>query len=124
MQIPTGPVALVSRSKLALLQHIGVMLPDGRVAHCTPERGEHVSSIEEFADGKDVMIGRVIAPERQLSTLQRIAAAMATPGRYALITNNCEIFANRCIGERPQSPQLVGTALFVGLALLVGFGPK
>ena len=124
MQLFADSVALVSRPKLVLLRHIGVMLPDGRVAHCMPERGEHVSSIEEFASGRDVKIERVIAPESQLSTLQRIGAAMAAPSPYQLFTNNCENFANRCIGARAESPQLVAAAIFVGLALAAAFGSK
>ena len=112
------PLALISRPKLAVLRHIGILLPDARVAHCTPDRGEHISSIEEFAAGKDVKIEHVVRREQQLSILQRVAAAMAAPSAYNVATNNCETFANRIVGEKAESPQLAGVAILVGLALI------
>lgn len=118
MRFSVEPVALVSRPKLALLRHMGVMLPDGRVAHCTPERGEHVSTVEEFAAGQDVKIERIVMPEQQALTLQRIAATLATPRPYNPVTNNCETFANRSVGEKAESPQLLGIAILAGLALV------
>jgi hypothetical protein len=33
------------------MTHFGLQLPDGRIAHFAPGRGEHISSIEEFRDG-------------------------------------------------------------------------
>lgn len=112
------PLALVSRPKLAVLRHLGVLLPDGRVAHCTPERGEHISSVEEFAAGRDVKIERVVAPDKGIPTLQRIAQAMRSPRGYNVATNNCEIFANRAVGEAASTPQLVGVVILIGLGLM------
>jgi hypothetical protein len=118
MLFPSEPIALVSRQKLALLRHLGVMLPDGRVAHCTPDRGEHISTIEEFAAGKDVKIERIMGPKQQLPALRRVAAAMAAPAAYNVATNNCESFANRVVRGKAESPQLVGVTILLGLALV------
>lgn len=121
MHLPGNAIALISRPKLALLRHVGVLLPDGHVAHCTPERGEHVSTVEEFAADHDVKLERLIPKAEQLSTLQRVAAAMAAPQSYNLFTNNCETFAHRSIGEPAKSPQLAGVAFLLGLGLLAAF---
>jgi lecithin:retinol acyltransferase len=119
MPYSTVVVALISRPKLGFLRHLGVLLPDGRVAHCTPERGEHLSTVEEFAAGQDVRIERVIPIEQCLSTLQRIAQTMAKPSPYHLFTNNCETFANRSIGERAMGAQLAGFGVLIVLALIL-----
>ena len=117
------PLALISRPKLAVLRHIGVLLPDARVAHCTPDRGEHISSIEEFAAGKDVKIEQVVGRAQQLSILRRVAAAMAAPSAYNVATNNCETFANRIVEGKAKSPQLAGVVILVGLALFAMLTP-
>ncbi len=119
MLFPAQPITLVSRQKLALLRHLGVMLPDGRVAHCTPDRGEHISTIEEFAAGKDVKIERVIGPQQELSTLRRTAAAMAAPAAYNVATNNCETFANRIVGQKAESPQFVGVLILAAAVAVI-----
>ena len=119
MSRPPEPLALISRPKLGVLRHVGVLLPNGHVAHCTPTRGEHVSSIEEFAAGQDVRLEQTIPPEQHALTMQRIAAAMAAPAIYNLINNNCEIFATRVTGERPASPQLYGVLFLAAAAALL-----
>jgi hypothetical protein len=119
MQFSLEPIALISRPKLAVLRHVGVLLPDGRVAHCAPTRGEHVSGVEEFAAGEDVTIERTIASEQHSLTLQRIAAAMAAPGMYNLASNNCEMFANRVVGEKAQSPQLVAILVLAAVVAVI-----
>ena len=119
MQYSTTVIALISRPKLGFLRHLGVLLPDGCVAHCTPERGEHLSTVEEFAAGQDVRIERVIPIEQCMSALQRIAQAMVMPNAYNLFTNNCETFANRSIGERAVSSQLTGFCALTALALIL-----
>lgn len=112
------PPTLVSRRKLVVLRHVGLLLPSGLVAHCTPTRGEHVSTIEEFAAGQDVRIDREVPPEQHAPTLQRVARAIAAPRTYNLVTNNCEVFAKRLAGDRPESPQFLGVLLFGAVALL------
>jgi hypothetical protein len=112
-----GLIALVSRRKAGAYKHFGVLLPDDRVAHCAPGRGEHISSIEEFSAGEDVTIERLIPAAEHPAILSRIAAAMQAPLQYDLTTNNCEIFANRVTGQKAESAQLHGTVLLAGFAL-------
>jgi phage regulator Rha-like protein len=110
---------VISRKKLGALRHIGVLLPDGRVAHCAPVRGEHISSIEEFAAGQGVNIDRIVPATEYARTLKRIADAMRAPKPYDTTTNNCEMFANRMTGQKVESPQLQGVAILAGLAALL-----
>jgi hypothetical protein len=112
------PLAIVGRVKAGILEHMGVLLPNGHVAHCAPGRGEHVSTLQEFAGGQErVRIVRHVPPERHHATIGRIVEALRAPKPYDLLANNCEVFANRATGEEPNSPQLRG---IVALLALVG----
>jgi len=55
MSMHLYPAAEVSRQK-GLFRHRGLLLSDGRVVHCAPNRGEHISSAEEFSAGKDRIV--------------------------------------------------------------------
>lgn len=119
MGITGNLVLVISRQKAGMARHVGVLLPDGRVAHCSPEQGEHVSTIEEFADGRDVKIDRAVSIANHWSTVQRVISAMQAPKAYDLVTNNCEIFANRVTGEKEESPQLKGAVILLAMFALL-----
>jgi lecithin:retinol acyltransferase len=118
------PLAVISCPRGGVFRHVGILLPDGRVAHCAPSRGEHISTVEEFAAGQDVTIERLLTPEQCASSLRRIAEAMCAPKAYDGLTNNCEMFVNRMIGQRSESPQLQGAALLIGLAALARWAAR
>ena len=113
-------LCIVSRSKGVALNHVGIQLPDGRVAHCAPGRGEHVSSAEDFAKGQDVATIEVISQHLRAATLKRIAESMKAPQAYHPTTNNCEIFVNRMLGRNAVSPQLSAAVLIAAFAALIG----
>jgi len=119
MVITGDLISVISRQKAGMLRHVGVLLPDGRVAHCSPDRGEHISTIEEFADGRDVKIDRAVPIVDHWPTVQRIVSAMQTPKAYDLVTNNCEIFANRVTGQKEESPQLQGAVILLAVFALL-----
>lgn len=99
-------------------EHWGVLLPSNWVAHNTPERGEHISPLTEFAPNGYRII-REVPPERLHDSLWRIRAAVQSPtarGAYHATKNNCQTFANRVTGEVPRSPAVEG----VGLLALAG----
>lgn len=116
---PGSSISVISRQATANLRHLGVLLPDGQVAHCTPQRGEHISTVEEFANGQDVKIERSVPAEKYWPTLQHLLSALCAPKAYHLVTNNCEIFANRVTGEKEESPQLQGAVMLVVLFAIV-----
>ncbi len=111
-------IAVIGRAKwFGLTEHIGVLLPSGRVAHCAPGRGEHLSTLAEFAAGQNVRLVRHVPAQEHQETVARISQALTAPRPYDVFTNNCEMFANRVTGEKPASPQLQG---FVAVLAIVG----
>ena len=97
-------------------EHWGVLMPGGRVAHNTPERGEHIASLLEFAPGGRFRVVRHVLPEHFHASMNRIQASIRSPGAYHPTKNNCQTFANRVTGEAPRSPAVEG----VGLLALAG----
>lgn len=112
--------SVISRLKAGAWKHVGILLPDGRVVHCAPGRGEHVSSIEEFAIGQDVTILEEIPQHLHATILKSIAGSIRTPQGYHATTNNFEMFVNRVLGRSAHSSQLNG-ALLIATIALIGF---
>ena len=106
------------RRRKGPVMHTGVSLGDGRVLHNTPGRGEHVSTLEEFAKGKTLRVSPGSADARM-----RIQALdedeLQRP--YNLFLNNCEHTASRVTAGQPSSPQLkkVAVEALIGAALLL-----
>lgn len=108
------PIRIISRPKLTGLgEHWGVQLPDGNVAHLTPD-GEHVVSFTEFAQGRPIKEIRRAAPEQRAQIMQRLSQSLQHRGPYRLVDRNCEIYATWLLGEKPRSPQVEGV-IFLGL---------
>lgn len=106
------PGDIVSRRK-GLVSHKGLVLEDGRILHNTPARGEHISSLGDFAAGRRVRVHR-----RDFDT-RRSALAHAPRHRqrpYHLLQNNCEHTIYRDRRGRSRSPQLTGWLVGLGLA--------
>ena len=111
-------VRILSRPKLGgLLQHVGVELPEGRIAHCVPAKGAVITWPEEYAEGQDVTtIREVCVPHGEL--MQRLSSAITESRPYDPISWNCEVFASWLVGETPQSSQVNGL-LAVGLVVAI-----
>src|SRR5258708_31347498 len=80
---------VISRPKLGVIPHVGVLLPDNTVVHCTPERGTHRSTVEEFAAGQDVRTLSEVPSDLYWSVMQRVAWLALNPRPYDLVTFNC-----------------------------------
>ena len=110
-------MAVIARPKLSGMgEHYGVWSSDGTVAHNTRERGVEVVSTETFAAGRPLRIERYVPTSEHQAVLLRIHQELAHPMAYDLISNNCETFANRVTGQRPESPQVQGFTI----AMMVG----
>ena len=104
----TQPIRIISRPKLTGLgEHWGVQLPDGNVAHLTPD-GEHVVTFAEFAQGRPIKEIRRAAPEQRAQIMQRLSLSLQHRGPYRLLDRNCETYATWLLGETPRSPQVQG----------------
>jgi hypothetical protein len=114
------PLTVIARRKALVFHHLGLFLHDGTVAHCTPERGEHRSSLEEFCQGERPRAIRPVPPEKRQQALQHLAASLRAPKAYDIWKNNCETFVNRLTGDDSTTTQ-VGAIVAIGaVALLLG----
>jgi hypothetical protein len=115
----TQAVRVIARPKLTGLgMHCGVLLADGTVAHNTIERGVEIVSLAEFAANRPVKTIRVVPFEKQHVIPWRVYDELASKKPYHAIENNCETFANRVTGAKPESPQANGWMLAMLLGVL------
>jgi hypothetical protein len=100
-------------------EHWGVLIPGNLVAHNTPKRGEHVSTLREFAPAGRFRAIRHVLPEHFHASMRRIQEAVQSPQPYHATNNNCQSFANRVTGESPRSPAVDGVRWLALAGLLV-----
>lgn len=112
------PIRIVSRQKLSGVgQHWGVQLQNGDVAHLTPT-GERIVTFNDFAQGREVKEIRRAVPGQYAQIMRRVMESVQRPGQYRLLDRNCETYATWLMGEKPQSPQVMGV---VALGLIAAF---
>lgn len=113
----------ISRPKAdGLVKHVGVYLGNGRVFHNLPGRGEHVSSLAEFAAGQPVTVVQEGTGVNLLQLNWRVNERLSNPKAYHTTDYNCEHAASYVLTGQTESPQLQGWAILgaaaVALALL------
>jgi hypothetical protein len=115
------PIIIISRPKLfGGGTHWGVLLPDGRVVHCTDQIGvEMLPGIDAFAQGHDVTILYEVPAHLNGEVYRRINAALSQSPQYHLMKWNCEVFANWVTCRKPESPQVSGWTFIAVTAALV-----
>lgn len=95
------------------VQHLGVLIGYDTVLTNTPEKGEHVASLQEFAAGQRITVRHTSAdPAGVVARARRI---LAKPKRYDPIIRNCQHTVNETVHGVPKSPS-------VGIAALAGVG--
>ena len=110
-QHPARFVGVISRPKLSGAgRHAGVLLPDGRVAHMTPE-GAAIVGFEDFALGHPVKPEKAAPVECHRQLQWRAQQSVGRTAPYDLWNRNCEHYATWLMGEKPQSPQVTGVVL-------------
>ena len=109
-------ILVIARPKLnGLGEHFGVSV-DNRVVHYTADRGFEQVSIEEFAQGRDVRIDRLVSPGLHGEVVRRLRQIAANPRPYHAMDWNCETFANWLSGTPSVSRQVVAA---LGMAVLI-----
>lgn len=120
-QHPVHFVGLISRTKLSGAgKHVGVLLPDGLVAHMTPQ-GAAIVTFEEFAQGRDVTLEKAAPAAHHYQLHWRAYQSIGRTAPYDTWKRNCEHYATWLMGEAPQSSQVNGAVvlgLIGGLLLL------
>jgi hypothetical protein len=102
---------IIARPKLiGVGEHWGVELPNGLVAHHSPE-GEKIVTFDEFAQHRPVKEIKRADPALNTHIMGRAITSVQRPGIYHLFDRNCETYATWLIGEKPHSPQVLGVAI-------------
>lgn len=115
------PIRIICRPKLSGIgEHWGVQLPNGNVAHLTPT-GEQIVTFTDFAQGRQVKEIRRAPPEQYGQIMQRVTLSVQNPGQYRLLDRNCQTYATWLIGEKPQSPQVMGVVVLGLIAAFLRF---
>lgn len=113
-----GFVGLISRPKLAGPgRHVGVLLPDGRVAH-KGVSGAAIVSLEEFKQGLEIQYGVPIPAEMHSRILWRAYESIGRTPPYHVLSRNCEHYATWLLTGKGESPQANGLVLAALLGLL------
>ncbi|PTY07970.1 hypothetical protein DB347_07050 [Opitutaceae bacterium EW11] len=117
---------IIARTKAGVAEHVGVVTAPNLVLHNTPTRGEHESSLAEFAAGSPVTIkGRV---RDMISFMHRVWRKRQNLRPYDLVSNNCEHTISALTDEQPSSPQLQAWGfvflVIIGIVTLTRVGTK
>jgi hypothetical protein len=112
------PGDLLLRPKaLGFVNHVGVAVAPNLVLQNTPEKGEHLATLQEFSAGKPVNVLRTGAYPAMVAA--RAQSALANPQRYHVFLYNCEHTASKIIQGIARSPQLAFFAVMTVVVLLV-----
>lgn len=98
--------------KMGGVNHVGIFVFNG-VLHNSPGKGEHLSTLEKFANGQIPTVERTNSNPRWVE--KRAYEILQNPRPYDLMNRNCEHTAHDILTSRPESPQLVAglIALFI-----------
>jgi|SRR5579871_4648558 len=97
-----------------LVQHRGIFLGGNAVLTNTPDKGEHLATIEEFSGREHVTVYRTGANPREV--IARSREILKRPRKYDPISRNCEHTASEVTSGRAKSP----TVAFWGIMAIVG----
>ena len=78
-------------------------------------------TFDDFAQGRPVKEIRRAPPEQYAQILRRVTLSVQNPGQYRLLDRNCETYATWLIGEKPQSPQVMGVVVLGLIAAFLRF---
>lgn len=109
-------VGIITRPKLSGIgRHAGVLLPNGCVAHLTPD-GVAIVTMADFAQGLPIRFGHAVPAALHWQVEQRAYASVGRGPDYHLTQFNCEVYAAWLVGDKPHSPQ-VQAVVIAGLLL-------
>lgn len=111
-----APGTVLARPKDAFT-HWGVVTERGTVFHNTPERGEHESSLRDFAAGNRVSVQYRIA--NLGGFFARLHERRANPRSYDAASWNCEDTVAYLAGSWPRLSRVFVVALAVAAIVLL-----
>jgi len=107
---------ILKRRKALITKHVGIYLGDGFVFHNTPDRGEHVSTIDVFANGQEIEVKPIPNKNRPV-VLRAVKIGLYKPKKYNLFLNNCEQTVSKITTGQSSSPQLYIAVLLTAITL-------
>jgi hypothetical protein len=110
---------LLTRPKtIGIVAHVGIVVGPDTVLHNTPEKGEHLATVRDFANGYPV---RVYSTGANGMTVQsRCRTTIAKRRKYHALLRNCEHTAYEVLCGIAKSPQVLA-ALTFGVIILLAF---
>lgn len=87
------------------VQHKGLYLGNRLVFHCTPENGEHISSLNEFCQG-EVITAHSSNLQSVFDIKLRLKERIRLKEPYRYLSNNCEHVVSRILAGEATSPKL------------------
>lgn len=97
--------------------HTGIYTGYDRVFHSTPERGPHISSLDEFAAGKLVTVHPANDADRP-AILARVRSELERQQQYDPVFNNCQHVSSRAEVGHATSEDLMAIALITTMLIL------
>ncbi len=91
--------------KLGFIDHKGVYLGSNSVLTNTPERGEHVTTLADFAGGQPVKVQRTGA--NFSSVLENARRILSRPKPYNPALRNCEHTSSETTAGKAESPSVI-----------------
>ena len=111
---PTIGDLLIREKALGIFNHVGVLVAPNTVLQNTPEKGEHLAPVPEFAAGQPIKVLATGANPSGVIARTRRVLSNAKP--YHPFSRNCEHTATEVVRGFARSPQLL---FVVGLAVVI-----
>ena len=117
--IQAGDILMRSKA-LGVVTHLSAAVSTNVVLHNTPERGEHIASVEEFAAGQTVTVKRTgVNP---FAVVDRARKILARPQKYHPVARNCEHTVYEVIYGVAKSPQFIFWAVVMIVVGIIVYG--
>lgn len=110
------PGTVLSCEKAPGINHVGVVVGPDLVFHNAPGRGEHVSSVEAFAQGRPVKA--TVTGVSPALVLDRVRTRLTRPRAYDVFSSNCDHSVTAVLQGSASSPQLQGFGVITALTVL------
>ena len=110
--------SLLLRPKcLGIVQHEGVLVGCNVVLHNTPEKGEHISSVEGFAAGHPIQVlATGVHPSVIVARARRI---LLRPKAYDLLARNCQHTSSEIVRGVAKSSWAIGAAIVLAAIVVI-----
>ncbi len=98
--------------------HMSTVVGHGLVLHNTPEKGEHIATVEEFAAGQPVAVKQTGANPQ--AVVERARKIVSNPQGYHPVKRNCEHTVFEVVYGIAKSPQFIFWASVAIVAVVIG----